>query len=584
MAVTVLAPGSVFAGDFKVVRTLQEGGMGVVYVAVQLSTGKERALKLMSSGPQRDDTMVERFAREARVGSLIKSNHVVDVIGAGVDVPTNTPWLAMELLEGEDLADYVVRVGALPRPYVHALFSQLCEALGAAHAIPIVHRDLKPANIYLARSTLPNVPFIVKVLDFGIAKILSAPSGTSGAIGTPLWMAPEQTQPGASITPSADVWSLGLIAFYVLTGHEYWRSANTEGATTAAILREVVLDPLETAGARAESYGKRDLLPVGFDLWFARCVTRAPEERFRTAAEAWKALAPLLEGPELHRGGRTVPSLQRVPLLTLPEEAAPHAAPPPEARTSKKFIVLGVVATLVLGGGGLVLIWTKRAPPLETVNVPAGELLVGGDAPNESPKHKVSVGALVADAHEVTVRAYASCVTAGACAPPLAGPRCNWERPEREGDPINCVSHLDAERYCRWRGARLPTESEWEYLARGAEARAFPWGATAPDDDQLCWRRDDAEVTCPVRAHPRGNTSSGLVGLGDNVMEWTASPYCPYDSPCDTRSDPSPSAKLAVRGGSWRATDASAVRATARMPLAPTVQVDTVGLRCVVSR
>ena len=136
-----LQPGSIFAEDFRVLRALKEGGMGAVYVAEQLSVGAPRALKLMQPQLVRDPIMRKRFEQESRIGARIASDHVVQVVAAGVDSTTGYPWMAMELLEGADLDTVLERRGALPPPEVQEIFKQLCHALAAAHAAGIVHRE-----------------------------------------------------------------------------------------------------------------------------------------------------------------------------------------------------------------------------------------------------------------------------------------------------------------------------------------------------------------------------------------------------------------------------------------------------------
>ena len=222
--------GSIFAGDFQVLRPLKEGGMGAVYVARQLSTDKLRALKLMQPQLVREPRLRKRFQDEARVAARIKSRHVVEVIGAGVDDKTGLPWLAMELLEGSDLDSRVRETGPLSSQETREVFAQLCHAMGAAHDAGIVHRDLKPENIFLANEQQVGVPFTVKVLDFGIAKIRDDAQSerTNSPVGTATYMAPEQTTVEQEVTPAADVWSIGLIAFFVLTGKQYWKSANQQ--------------------------------------------------------------------------------------------------------------------------------------------------------------------------------------------------------------------------------------------------------------------------------------------------------------------------------------------------------------------
>jgi len=287
-----LTPGRVFAEDYEVVRPLNEGGMGALFVVEQRSTGKSRALKLMHPQLVRDPKLRQRFVQEARVGAQIASEHVVDVIAAGVDPETSAPYLVMELLDGTDLATIIERDGPLKIAKVSALFSQLGHALGAAHRQGIVHRDLKPENIFLSASRVAGVPFILKVLDFGVAKIVAeiqATGGTTAPIGTPLWMAPEQAEDGRNVSPATDIWALGLIAFYLLTGRPYWLKGNAEKSSVTELLAEILFAPLAPASQRAFHLGCSSQLPSGFDEWFSRCVHRDPTARYRDAHEAFEA-------------------------------------------------------------------------------------------------------------------------------------------------------------------------------------------------------------------------------------------------------------------------------------------------------
>ena len=127
-------------------------------------------------------------------------------------------------------------------------------------------------------------PFVVKVLDFGIAKVLAeAKTAATAPLGTPLWMAPEQTQAGASIGAPTDVWALGLVAFRLLSGRIYWSSSYLDGASTFMLMREILFEPLGVASDRSAQLGGAEL-PPGFDGWFARCVVREVPQRFPDAA------------------------------------------------------------------------------------------------------------------------------------------------------------------------------------------------------------------------------------------------------------------------------------------------------------
>ncbi len=292
-----LEPGTTFAGQFRVVRKLAQGGMGAVYVAEQIATGRERALKLMHPGLVSSRELRDKFTLEARVGAKIASEHVVEVVSAGVDPTSGAPWLAMELLTGEDLATAIKRRGAAgwSAPETAAILAQICHALGAAHKAGIVHRDLKPENVFLAESRRAQESYTVKVLDFGIAKVLEAARGSNtGAIGSPLWMAPEQTERNADISPATDVWALALVAFTLLTGRSFWLSAEQNEMALSSFLRELVLDPIPKASERAAQLGITNSLPPGFDEWFARGLERDRSLRYANAIEAYAAFCEKL--------------------------------------------------------------------------------------------------------------------------------------------------------------------------------------------------------------------------------------------------------------------------------------------------
>ncbi len=344
-------PGTVVGADYRIVSPLARGGMGEVYAAEQLSTGKQRAIKLMKPELLSDAALVARFEQEARVASRIQSEHVVEVLGAGVDRALGMPWLAMELLSGESLAQRLARQGRLPPTEVALVFSQLGHGLAAAHRAGIVHRDLKPENIFLARTQQVGAELKVKILDFGIAKLFGdTKTSHTGmmSLGTPRYMAPEQTG-GQPITPATDVWALGLIAFQALTGKLFWKHAG--GAATDSVMtlmREVLFEPLVPASRRALELGVAEWLPSGFDGWFARCVAREPNERFSEAGAAVASLHQVLVG---HSGVATVVSHTPSPIgaASVPLPPAPPAA---RAKSKGAGAWIGLLAAVLVVGGG----------------------------------------------------------------------------------------------------------------------------------------------------------------------------------------------------------------------------------------
>jgi hypothetical protein len=200
----------------------------------------------------------------------------------------------MELLEGEDMSTRLRR-GRFEPAEAAVVLEQIAHALGAAHDAGVIHRDLKPENVFLGISKRSNATQIVKLLDFGIAKVTEENQrNTTGAYGTPMWLAPEQTRRG-EITPAADVWAFGLVAFTMLTGHAFWRHAEGPTASLPSLIQDITMDPIPHASSRALEFAMH--LPPGFDAWLETTLQRDPRVRFPNARAAWAALAPILSAP-----------------------------------------------------------------------------------------------------------------------------------------------------------------------------------------------------------------------------------------------------------------------------------------------
>ncbi|MEZ4221302.1 MAG: protein kinase [Polyangiaceae bacterium] len=322
---SAIGPGTVLGTDFRIERPLGVGGMGSVYLAQQLSTGKPRAVKVMHPSLVSSTDMRDRFVQEARIGAMIPSDHVVEVVAAGVDAASGVPWLAMELLNGEDLSRYVARRGRLSVDELVAVLRPVFHALAAAHRQGIVHRDIKPENVFLATAQSSTAALVVKVLDFGIAKVAAQALGTAtSAMGTPLWMAPEQSEQHAHVSPATDVWALGLLVFWVMTGKYYWRTAQAGTGSVPQLMREVLFEPMVSASERAREVAPGPPLPPTFDAWFARATARDPAQRFPDASAAGVDLFTNVLGVSASASMmNTAPSLSSP--LTLPSAGSSEA-------------------------------------------------------------------------------------------------------------------------------------------------------------------------------------------------------------------------------------------------------------------
>lgn len=286
---SALFEGAIFAGRYRIQSLIARGGMGAVYEAVHTETNRRKALKIMRPHIFESDDLRERFQREVRIAADIESDHIVDVSDAGVDEASQTPFMVMELLRGEDLGKYLKRIGPLPFAEVLTYLRQVALALDKTHAASIVHRDLKPDNLFLTHRD-DGSPRI-KILDFGIAKVV-AEGATTGqgteSIGTPIYMAPEQFYSGTRITPAADIFALGLVAYTLLVGLPYWHSERTGAGGVFPFIALAVHGPKESAVQRAREQGVE--LPAAFDEWFFRAVATKPEDRFGSAGETIVAL------------------------------------------------------------------------------------------------------------------------------------------------------------------------------------------------------------------------------------------------------------------------------------------------------
>ncbi len=422
-----LAPGVTFAADFRVVRPLSRGGMGSVYVVDQLSTGRQRALKLMHPDLAQSPELRRRFEQEARVGARIASDHVVEVIAAGVDDATAMPWLAMELLDGEDLASALSRRGTLTLAEVAEILSGLCHALAAAHDAGVVHRDLKPENVFLATSRSTRGAATVKVLDFGIAKVVAeANTAATAAVGTPLYMAPEQTTAGGSVTPATDVWAVGLIAFRMLTGHPYWRGGNIEPTNAMAVLREVVMDDMPSASRRAQELGSTVELPPGFDAWFARATQREPSARYGDAREAFRAFAALagvapLDAPVRAVGQPPGPVTQGAAISPFEATmAATSATPSPLVATHSaparaslpggagRVRTAAGIGALIVGAGTAAFLLLRPGAPATSSEAPRASAPTASAGP-AAPEPAVSPRLHICEAARGDAGSYRSC-------------------------------------------------------------------------------------------------------------------------------------------------------------------------------
>jgi hypothetical protein len=374
-----------------------EGGMGTVLAAHHELLDISVAVKLLSPSFVRSGPMVERFVREARAAARLKSEHVARVTDVGT-LESGQPYIVMELLQGEDLDQRRERFGKLPVKEAVDFAIQALEAIAQAHATGIVHRDLKPANLFLA--VLPDGREIVKVLDFGTAKLMAPEGGASTgsltgeqALGSPSYMAPEQIRNASNVDHRADIWAVGVILYDLMTGHLPFR-----GDSVGEILGNVLV------GKTPALRGLRPDAPAELEAAVDRCMQREPEKRFPNVYELARALAPHGSGAwsgyveqiaqTLARGGAPVlledTDVRRSPYLHPGGETQARTEPPRaieaarvRARSRRTAIVVTVAGVVIFAFAALAVLRPRRA---------ARDPLLAPGAPTSSAGESEAIG------------------------------------------------------------------------------------------------------------------------------------------------------------------------------------------------
>ncbi|MBL9099700.1 MAG: serine/threonine protein kinase [Myxococcales bacterium] len=280
--------GTIIAERYRVLSHLNDGGMASVYLAEHVAVGRQLALKILHPDQALQPDVVRRFLAEARAASLIRHANIVDIIDVGF-TPEGQVYMAMELLEGEDLGTLLERDGPLPWQRLGPMLVQVCDALGAAHAHEIIHRDVKPENCFRIR--FAGAEDFIKLLDFGIAKDLGGKldggrnrTQTGSIYGTAAYVAPESLS-GKTADARVDIYALGVLTYELLLGKKPFVSETLSG---------LLLGHLQTPPTPLHELIPDRVSPE-VDAIVLRCLAKDPDLRFQTMAEVSAAITATLD-------------------------------------------------------------------------------------------------------------------------------------------------------------------------------------------------------------------------------------------------------------------------------------------------
>jgi serine/threonine-protein kinase len=524
-------------------------------------------------------------------------------------------------------------------PEVADITRQVARGLNAAHKLGIVHRDVKPDNIFL---TLDDEgERLVKVVDFGIAKLRELATDTTGGIvmATPAYMSFEQASGMRSdqLDGRSDVYSLGIVVYEMVTGRVPFHSDTPLGYVRKHISEEPPLLHAVRPDLR---------IPKSVERVIRKALTKNRDERYATALQfaselrdaalgeqallpmrvlrpqptvfpdehlAFKAADGSAAGTavatpptpprvEIEAPPRRYPSPERAPARR-PESHPPVVPPSQPARSASARRMTLVLGILVLGSVGI-LFWQNRslvrrllapkevtptgnkaeppAPPMGMMEIPGGTFLMGRNEasnPEETPAHSVSVPPFFLDKTLVTDQQYAEFVRATS-SPALPQSASAGSAPEQGEWPVTDVSWYEAGAYCGWQGKRLPTEAEWEFAARGTDGRLYPWGN---EFDPRLTNSTESKLDHPDPVGRRTAAASpfGVLDMSGNVWQWCEDDYKPYPGRQASFAIP-PDAKV-IRGGSFRSDQHHVTAATRNLEVA-TERSPRIGFRCAKSR
>jgi serine/threonine protein kinase len=376
-------------GNYRVTSQLGEGGMGVVYLAQHPVIGRKVAIKLLHAVLARDPDIVARFFNEARAIHMIAHENIVEILDFG-QTADGQPYFIMEYLTGESLSEAIGR-GAMDPTRIETIGGQMCRALSAAHAKGIVHRDLKPHNVQLC--TKADGSLLVKILDFGVAKILAQPDGsnsvktrTGSLMGTPLYMSPEQCKGAGLLDHRTDIYSLGVMLFEMLAGRPPF---NAEGVGEL-FAKHMLEDPPPVTDFAPGA-------PPHMAAAIMKSLAKEPDARFASMEDFRKALVGEVKVTAPASAGGT--GMRRLSATATTQSISPKAATTLSAASSeiddslelpksKKKLVIGVGGGVAVAAVAAFLLSSKPAPAPEVKPAPPPPAAVVAPPPPAPPAKK----------------------------------------------------------------------------------------------------------------------------------------------------------------------------------------------------
>ncbi len=572
--------GYLLARRYKINKRLGAGGMGEVWLAIDTQLGREVAIKFILPHFSQNQIAREAFMGEARLVAKLDHPYIMKIYDIGIEPINNqtTIYLVMQYAANGTLLDKLER-GILPLAEANRIIQQVCRALDYAHHQPIIHLDIKPANILfdLHGNALVN--------DFGLARVLEKHThvSLSGMAGTPAYMPPEQYLVGKA-GPFSDVFAIGVMLYQMLSGQLPRREFDEQF--------EIYFDKPLAVSVQA-------------------VVTKATLTSAKLRYQSVKVLAQELEAAINPSVPKPVPQPQLAKPVPQPQPAKPTPQPQPaKPPVSQPQLVK---PTPIITSPRLKI-------EFDWVTIPAGEFWMGNNKSKSflntlfgSGQDNAPVDSQVEDdetpAHKLFLPEYKAArvpVTNDQWGVFLQDSGYQWATRDKlwkdglprskEKHPVVYVTWHDAVAFCKWASnltptglIRLPTEAEWEKVARGTDGRKYPWGNQEPTKELANYKASGIKDTTPVGSYPKGASPFGCLDMAGNVWEWCATKYdggykpYPYQIKNEwTGAYLVKKYNRIFRGGSW-SYGSDALRCAYRGNYGPSGNDFSMGLRCFVA-
>jgi serine/threonine-protein kinase len=633
----VIDPEILIGNRYQILEFVGGGGMAEVYKVLDTSLERIAALKIITSNQSNSEKQQEylkRFNREAKILAKLKHPHIVGVWDYGEY--EGDPYFVMEYFPGGTLDQKMEK----PIPWQEAvqILLPIAEALSYAHQQGIVHRDIKPSNILLNESGE------LILSDFGIARPLEVidnlKTGDGDLLGTLEYIAPEQISNPQNLDGRADIYSLGVLLYEMVTGRKPFES---DAKAPLSVLLNKVLDPvpdpkifnpflsnniinilIKSLAAKSEDRYKNmdDFLLVLENLIEAN--DKKQETLWKTLQRGWFILANIrringviklafllvlafivyvvlqgLQSPFTLFGSTSTPTTTLTPsatitpttYATLTLTATPTNIPTPDVNLPIEIIVPSGGTMRLVPAGDFTMGSNVDSALAECIENRGDDNCQTISFLDEEPVHTIFLKDFYMDVYEVTNALYKRCVDADECQPPKEIQSYTrpsyYDNPSFDDYPVIYVNWNMAKIYCEWRGARLPTEAEWEKAARGTDGRTYPWGEDL-DCEQSNYGQNITGAcegdTTSVGSYENGQSFFGLFDMAGNVSEWVADwyqsdYYATLDNNIVDPQGPNSGVARVTRGGSWYFDDGD-VRSANRNGFGIATYNDYIGFRC----